>query len=259
MTAERPGWLLRASARLLRASTIVDRFYSRFDRMRTRAVLRSGGPRFYDAYNAVAYESDGTYRPADTAFRSSLFQWEESAFGERLPPPPARLLIGGCGGGREAFALAARGYNVVGFDPAPKLVGGIRTAARPSVEAFVGRYEALPLVRDSGSNQTVDLSRRSFDAAILGWGSFAHLLNDAARVDALRRMAALTTGPVIVSYLPAPERTTTPRPPTFSVRLGYYRELMGSEMRAFAESAGLDVVVLNDHDNWPHAVLRRRG
>jgi hypothetical protein len=33
---------------------------------------------------------------------------------------------------------------------------------------------------------------------------------------------------------------------------------MGREVRAFAAAADLDVLLLNDHDNWPHAVLRAR-
>jgi SAM-dependent methyltransferase len=259
MNPSRPAWFLRASARIVRASTLVDRVYLRFDRLRTRTVLAFGGLPFYRAYNALTYSADDAYRAGAAGFRDNLFLWEEQIFRSQLPAPPARLLIGGCGGGREAFALAKAGYTVVGFDPIPSLVHALRAAHHPGVEAWLGRYESLPALESPDGGAAIDLSRQpAFDGAILGWGSFSHLLTDQDRIGALRRMAALTNGPIILSYLPAPERADTPRGPTFSARVGYYRELMGREVRAFAAAADLDVLLLNDHDNWPHAVLRAR-
>jgi SAM-dependent methyltransferase len=40
-----------------------------------------------------------------------------------LPPPPARLLDVGCGGGWTSLFFARRGYEVVGVDIAPDLIG----------------------------------------------------------------------------------------------------------------------------------------
>ena len=59
---------------------------------------------------------------------------------------PGRLLIGGAGGGREAFALAARGYEVVAFEPSAALARSMvqHAPAGISVEALIGRYEDLP-------------------------------------------------------------------------------------------------------------------
>ena len=50
------------------------------------------------------------------------------AFFELLPPPPARALEVGCGEGRVARDLHARGYEVTGLDVAPTLVEAARDA-----------------------------------------------------------------------------------------------------------------------------------
>jgi hypothetical protein len=63
-----------------------------------------------DAYNALAYGHRRPTSQAAKAFRDELFPWECAPFDVFFPSPPARVLIGGAGGGREALQLAARGY-----------------------------------------------------------------------------------------------------------------------------------------------------
>ena len=52
-----------------------------------------------------------------------LYQAEEAWLARNLPPPPCHVLVGACGTGREAIALAARGYHVDAFEPAPAIAG----------------------------------------------------------------------------------------------------------------------------------------
>ena len=46
-----------------------------------------------------------------------LYPWETDWFERRLPSPPASILIGAAGGGREAAALRDLGYQVRAFEP----------------------------------------------------------------------------------------------------------------------------------------------
>jgi hypothetical protein len=62
--------------------------------------------------------------------------------------------------------------------------------------------------------------------------------------------------PVVLSFLPSLSAGLgSPAPQgTFSAHIGYVREMTGSEVRDFARAAGLDVLMLNEDDNWPQAV-----
>lgn len=64
-------------------------------------------------------------------------------FFELVPPPGRRTLDLGCGEGRVARDLAARGHSVVGIDASPTLVGLAREAD-PDGEYLVGDAAALP-------------------------------------------------------------------------------------------------------------------
>ena len=66
-----------------------------------------------------------------------------SAFFELLPAAPAAALEIGCGEGRVARDLRARGYEVTGLDVAPTLVAAAR-AADPAGTYVVGGAAALP-------------------------------------------------------------------------------------------------------------------
>jgi SAM-dependent methyltransferase len=71
--------------------------------------------------------------------------WLESGppFFELLPAPQGRTLDLGCGEGRVARDLAARGHTVVGVDASPTLVGLAR-GADPAGEYLVADAAALP-------------------------------------------------------------------------------------------------------------------
>ena len=250
-------------ARLVWATRIVDRAYGRFDRLRTRLIMRRAPAGFFEVYNDVAFSRQARYRPDSSAFEDELFPWEAEAIAAWFPAPPARLLIGGVGGGREGFALARRGYEVTAFEPATALVSGIVRRAGETglrIDVYTGRYESLPhvLMPDAGET-TVDLSQRDpFDAAILGWASYSHLRTDEDRVGALRAMGALTRGPILLSYFPfAASRQSGPAAGSFALFTGFFRDLTEAEVRAQAAAAGLDVLSLLHDTGWPRAILQR--
>ena len=135
--------------------------------------------------------------PADIGLKP----WEEEWFSEDLPPPPAGVLVGGAGKGREANALSNRGYQVVAFDPVGDFVDeGIRN---PAVRFLSGSYGDLV---DPNTPHALGMRRHvesaaPFRAVVLGWGSFSHLPSRRERVDLLKRCRALCPrGPLLASF-----------------------------------------------------------
>ena len=248
-------------ARAIRASTLVDRAFARFDSLRSRLVMLIGGDGLFDAYNDVAYGRTPEYRADRPKFRRELFRWEEEVVERWFPTPPARVLVGGAGGGRELLKLAELGYAVVGFEPSAELAHTLaQDAAAAHIEIYLGRYETLPAVKRLDDSSPVDLSDRpSFDAGIFGWYSYAHLRTEPQRVAAVRQMAALCHGPIVISFHPAKAQN---RRDVFSVVVGVYHMTDEAEIRQTAEAAGVEVleVSMDDRDGrWPFALLRRRG
>jgi SAM-dependent methyltransferase len=156
-----------------------------------------------------------------SAFRASgneLFEIETNLFANRLPRPPARILVGACGTGREAIALAARGYDVEAFDPADDCVtdSDSRLAGRGRVRQL--SYEQLSAIVLDGA--TVDpLGDTRFDAVVLGCGSLSHVLDPCEQQRLMRALQTLCPlGPIIGSFLWVTEPTE--RPIGMAARLG---------------------------------------
>jgi hypothetical protein len=254
----------RLLARTVWATRLVDRLYGTFDRVRSRLVLRLGSSEFFDAFNDVAYSGQAAYSPGSTSFRTKLFPWETRAIEAHFPRPPASVLIGGAGGGREALALERQGYSVVAFEPAAPLaeaLAGSLHASSRAIEVLVGRYEDLPrLERPEGSRGGVDLRQRArFDAAVLGWTSFSHIRSDTGRVDALRQMSALTDGPILISYFSYQDDRTASgsRRESFAMQVGLFRQLTEAEARGLIDESGLEILY-HQHEGWPCAVVRKK-
>jgi SAM-dependent methyltransferase len=267
----------RVLARLIQGTLIVDRSAVLFDRLRSRLVCSLATDAVLGAYNALAYGSSPSYHPGHSDFRAGWFPWERRAVAAYVPAVPARVLVAGSGGGREALQLAADGYEVVAFDPVPPLVealGRIDTAPG-HMTACIGSYETLPVVR-STEGQTMSLQGlRPFDAGICGWASVAHVRTDAGRVAAMRAMAALVDGPILVSVY-APTWRPSARPgirgvlsrwlygdgAMFLPGIGRVQTFDEAALRDLIVRAGLEILHLDTSeatDNWPHAVVSSRS
>jgi hypothetical protein len=251
------GFLESLLIRAVRSSLLVDRGFRFFDRVRSKVVLAVANDSFYEAYNDIAYAGQSVYRAGNETFRSKLFPFEDRAIAQHFRGPPGAVLVGAAGGGREAFALADRGYQVVAFEPARPLVASLAQGCGDlQIEVFVGRYQELPMVQPlDGSVRDIDLrSRDQFAATILGLGSFSHLRSDDECIKALRAVGLLTCGPILLSYYPVLWSNSTSAP-QFSAHIGYYRTFSGGQVRELAKCAGLKVIELDETDNWPYAVL----
>jgi hypothetical protein len=271
------------AARFLLATRVVDRGYGFFDRLRSEAVLAVASDRTLDRFNDLAYAKADDYDPESAGFRAYLFPWEERVIEQFFPKAPARVLVGGAGGGREAFALLDRGYEVTAFDPSGGLVRAMagRRASDGRLDLYVGAYEDLPRLQPvAEAGGTVDVaSLAPFDASVIGWGSFSHVRTSELRIHTLRSFAAATRGPVVVSFLKMGSlassrplvqrirRTLRQRKgredgDAFSVHIGYYHVFEDHEVAELARQAGLEVLALNSDardTNWPYAVMMPRG
>jgi hypothetical protein len=244
----------------------VDRAYRRFDRLRSELAAALASDATLDRYNDLAYRT-AAYRPSSGAFREYLFPFEEAAIERFFPPPPARILLGGAGGGREAFALAEMGYSVVAFEPAATLAAELEARRGDAqIEVHRGSYEDMDALFPAS---------KTFDAAIIGWGSFSHLRSERARIATLESFGRLTNGPILVSFLAArtaptgrvarlrrvlPRRAGRDPSDIFAMTIGLYHPVDEEELRSLSRAAGLRILHLNFDEretSWPHAVLAR--
>ncbi len=257
---------------------LVDRALSRYDRLRSFLVTCAATDGVLDAYNDLAYGATRVYDASAPEFRERLFNWEAGLVGGVFPPPPGRVLVGGAGGGREAFELISRGYAVVAFEPSDVLARSMADRAATSgvpVEVFLGRYQDLPVLRRVGSGEVVDLRQGArFDAAMLGWSSFSHIRHRQDRITTLRRFAEVTDGPVVASFFLRRDGTRPRhRLSQWAARLGlradgdrstphigFFHQSSADELAGEVAEAGLVVVAVsyNDTDGyWPWIAVAR--
>src|SRR5438046_191340 len=176
-----------AGARLIRVSREVDRAFGLFDRVRAELVLALADDAVLDRFNDLTYSGAGDYDPSSDVFLDFLFPWEQAMLERFFPPAPARVLVGGAGSGREAFALVERGYEVVAFEPSTGLARSMAQRVTPGMkmEVYRAAYEELPRLSPAltaGAPASVgDLG--PFEGSLLGLGSFTHLRSVDHRVE----------------------------------------------------------------------------
>ncbi|KPK16276.1 MAG: hypothetical protein AMJ62_06095 [Myxococcales bacterium SG8_38] len=141
----------------------------------------------------------------DASFRrendhDGLYAWETQWFARRLPSPPASILIGAAGSGREAAALRKLGYQVHAFEPStPAFRIGQRVLGSELIDqaSYHDLVEAVLLQK--GTRLRLGREAR-FDAVLLGWGSFGHVLRRADRLELLRACDRIAPeGPILLS------------------------------------------------------------
>ena len=208
-----------------------------------------------------------------------LFEFERLAIERSFPPPPASILVGACGGGRELFGLVELGYRIASaYDPVDQFIAALRRDPRlfeAKDRLYVGTHQALD---SAGPVSDEHSGTGQVDAVIVGWGSYTHLLRAARRVRFLCSLRSLCPhGPVLLSFFVASDMKEGERPHRLRLNL---RKLLGTDDSMFevgdgvhggtggihrftersfvaeAEQAGYAVVQYQEHEaSAAHAVL----
>lgn len=159
--------------------------------------------------NAFLYGAVGLLRAAELE-EAGLEEWrdfsvsapevdaglfpDERRFYARVLRPSDRVLIVGCGAGRDLIALGASGFRVDGIDRSPALVDATRAhLARRGVRASVRTADARDVELDE-----------LYDAVIFSNGCYSFIRSAATRIATLRRVGAHLApgGRIILSHHP---------------------------------------------------------
>lgn len=264
----------RVLARLIRATRWIDTAHALFDDVRSRQIVSAVSEKLLAKFNTLAHQRYRAQVPEVEQSRHHLFACESVTIRRFFPPTPTRLIVGGAGASdrREAFTLAALGYQIVAFEPAAELATGMaeRTPSGMAVRACRARYRTLPFLAPARSGEpAADLRELApFCGALMDcWGSFSHLITQESRARALGSLGDAESGPTLLSFL-AFRRDLDPSSPRrnghgveFSVFSGYHHASTPSEVDRHAREAGLGILRLESdqsQSSLPHAVLSRR-
>jgi SAM-dependent methyltransferase len=138
---------------------------------------------------------------SDLDVASGLFAWEKE-FCLPFLKPADRILVVGCGSGRDLLALLDLGYRVAGLEPVRQCLA---LAERRVTERGL-RAELI-----AGPIETAPLQPR-YDVFLFSWFCYSYIPQRARRVAALARVRALLPpdGRVLISYIraePPPRRS----------------------------------------------------
>ena len=198
----------------------LDRIARAFAILREEVAFRILAEHDWLELGRLLYGRATKYSRGSAHNESGLFAFERDAIEQAFPPPPAMILVGACGGGRELFGLVERGYLIAAaYDPVASFIKALRedprlfeAKARLCVGSHQGLESMAPILelRKSG-NQA--------DAVVVGWGSYTHLLGSARRVEFLRSLRKLCPrGPVLLSFFVGTDAEPE-RPQRFRQRL----------------------------------------
>ena len=160
-----------------------------------RAVmcLAAGSLRLHDLREAIAHTWEDFGR-SERMILSGLMPWESVLYGRFLRPED-RILVVGCGTGRDLIALRKLGHRVEGLDVAP---GAIALARRMlerqglSADLYTGPVESVALPG-------------SFDAFVFSWFCYGYIPQRETRIGVLRKLSAHLRpgGRILICYIPA--------------------------------------------------------
>jgi SAM-dependent methyltransferase len=131
---------------------------------------------------------------------AGLFNWEKQFYGPFLAPG-RRVLVVGCGSGRDLVPLLEQGCRAEGLEP----VAACADMARARVAA---RGLAAPVYTADIATATLD---GRYDVVIFSWLCYSYIPQRARRVAVLRKVTSHLTdgGRVLISYVlaqPPPRR-----------------------------------------------------
>lgn len=158
---------------------------------RVCASLAAATLRMRDIRSDTEHKWDRFYT-LDVDIDKGLFPWEQHLI-ERFVNSGDRILVVGCGTGRDLIPLSAKGHEVTGVDPAQQAVALARAACRR-------RGVAADIIH--GYFEDVGLST-PFDVIIFSNLCYGLIPESKRRIEALRKARAHLTGGgrILISYV----------------------------------------------------------
>ena len=166
----------------------------------------AGATRLADLRAAIELEWDRTGASQwDDYVAFGLMTWERD-FYLRFLEPGDRVLVAGCGTGRDLLALLELGYRAEGVDVSPRCTAAAR-------EWLHKRGWSVPV--HTGAIETFAVPGH-FDAFILSWFCYSYIPGSAARIQLLRKLRDHLNpgGRILATYAPA-----SPLPRRLPIRL----------------------------------------
>ena len=122
----------------------------------------------------------------------TLFPVERELF-DRFIPPASRVLVVGCGGGRDLIGLAALGHTMTGVEPSPSAMQLCKSHLHEQgcpATLVQGFFEDAPV-------------NGPFDAIVFSYFCYSYVPESARRIACLRKAAGLLAprGRIFVSYV----------------------------------------------------------
>jgi SAM-dependent methyltransferase len=148
------------------------------------------------AVTTRSYEQSRLYN-GSTHNQSGLFRWERESL-DRYFRPGSRILVAGCGGGRELIDLRQLGFHADGFDCTPSLVEKSRALLEelgiPSSVMLSQPNDVPAELNASGLNL--------YDSIIVGWTAYTHISSSVLRIAFLRKLRGLVPreAPMLISF-----------------------------------------------------------
>ncbi|MGH7311562.1 MAG: class I SAM-dependent methyltransferase [Candidatus Rokuibacteriota bacterium] len=154
----------------------------------------AGAARLANLRAAIQREWDYQAADSDCYIASGLMPWEREFYLAYLKPDDRILLIG-CGTGRDLLALGELGYHVEGLDVGPWCTARARAVLQ-------ARRLDTPVY--TGAIETTDVPG-TFDIFIFSWVCYSYIPQSKTRIDVLRKLRSHLNsgGRILVSYEPA--------------------------------------------------------
>ena len=160
---------------------------------------------------------------------ASLFDWEK-AFYARFLERTDKILLVGCGTGRDLIALLQCGHRVDGVDLVREAV--VRARQRLAEHKFEGSVWV-------GDIETIELVER-YDVFVFSWFCYAYIPESARRVRILKRLAEhlAPEGRILISYVPTDKARRAIRVARLVARLtrSDWRPELGDSVAATGDS-----------------------